>query len=371
MSVRALVTVSIAVAMSATMIGTATAGTHHKKKTTKVCHSANGIRVTKATVCKGLKFYKGKTITSYNIASIGGPFYDLVVAEQPLLEKYLGATVDVTSITTGNSVPGQNALAHSNPDGLTIGVLNTLNDVSLILTKTPGINFNPARLAFLSASGPSTQPLVALPGSGYNNWQDVYNGGKQGKLKMLTELSGTVNTLFRVWMGVMGFHPQWITGYSHLTQMVEGFLRGDGPLSIIGLSNSCNYIQGHKMIPLVINAVPPAGTNCRALVRHLPTWSQLAKKYGKTKKQQKLWTTLLDLNAVTGTPTVTQSGVAGYKVAALRAALKWVYKQGSFKKTMLFDGLNPEYVNPRHAKANYIRTVKLGGPITCYIKGTC
>ena len=350
-------------------LSSATAGT--KAPASKVCHSANGIRVTDPQVCKGLAFYKGKTMLSYNIASIGGPFYDLVVAEQPYLQQYLGATVNVTSITTGNSVPGQDALAASKPDGLTIGVLNTLNDASLILTKTPGINFNPARMAYLSGSGPSPQPLVVLPSSGYTTWQKVYDAGKAGTLKMLTQTSGTVNTLLRVWMGVLGIHPQWISGYSSLNNETTGLLRGDGPMAVIGLSNSCSYIIGNQFVPVAINNVPVVGTNCRKFVTSVPTWKQMAKTYGKTKAQQRLWQILLDLNSATGTPTVTQTGVAGYKIAALRAALKWTYAQSGFIQTNLTDGISPTYVDPVVAKTDYQNTIKYGQSVVCYIQGTC
>jgi hypothetical protein len=246
-----------------------------------------------------------------------------------------------------------------------------LNDASLILTKTPGINFNPARLAYLSGSGPSPQPLVATPSSGYTNWNQVYAAGKAGTLKILTQTSGTVNTMLRVWMGVLGIHPQWISGYSSLNLETTGLLRGDGPMAVIGLSNSCSYLIGNQFVALAVNNVPVVGTNCRKYVTSVPTWKQMAKTYAKTKAQKKLWNTLLDLNAATGTPTVTQTGVAGYKIAALRAALKWVYAQPSFIQTNLLDGINPTYVNPVVAKTDYLNTIKYGQPVVCYIQATC
>src|SRR5665213_2676333 len=91
------------------------------------CTTANGIKVTDAEVCKGLAFYKGTTLDFIEPASVGGPFDLQAEAEIPGLESYLGTTINETRITTGNSVPGQDALASSVPNGLTIGLLNPLN----------------------------------------------------------------------------------------------------------------------------------------------------------------------------------------------------------------------------------------------------
>ncbi len=339
---------------------------------TKRCVTANGVRVKDSSVCKGLAFYKGKTMTSYNIASIGGPFYDLVVAAQPYVAQYLGANVNILSITTGNSVPGQDSLAHATPDGLTYGVLNVLNDVSLVLTNTPGINFNPARLAYLAATGVASSPLLTLPTSGYHTFADLIAASKAGTLKVLTQTTGTANTILRTWFGIMGIKPQWISGYSSLSVENTGFLRNDGPIADISLSTSCGNIVANQEVPIAVNLIPPVGTNCRKFLLNVPTFKDLEKQYPpKTKKEKTLWATLFALSAASGTPFVTQTGVAGYKVDTLRAALKWTYAQPGFKSAMLAFGLNPTYTDPVVAKFNYINSIKNGASIVCYIQATC
>lgn len=341
-------------------------------KTAKPCHSANGIRVTDQGICKGLAFYHGQTINSYNIGSIGGPFDDLAIAEQTYLAAYLGATVNIVSYTTGNTIPGQDALAHAAPDGLSIGLLNPLNDIADILTNVPGISFNPARLAYLAQAGVSGSPLVALAGSGYTTFAQVVAAGQAGTLKILTQNTGTTNTILRTWMGVMGLKPQWITGYSKLADETTGLLRGDGPMADIDLSLSCSILQAGKVIALATNVVPPVGTNCRKYLAAVPTLKQLEAKYPpKTKKLKTQWATLLSLLSITGNPTVTQTSVSGYKINTLRAALKWVYAQPGFRSEMLQFGLNPTYVNPVQAKQSYITALNLGQSVACYVAQTC
>jgi hypothetical protein len=337
------------------------------------CVTANGVKIkANPQVCKGLAFYRGKTMSLINIASIGGPFYNVLVAEQPYLEQYLGlAGANITGITTGNSIPGQDLLAHATPDGLTIGVLNTLNDVSLLLTNTPGINFSPSRLAYLDATGPSASPLITTPNSGYSSWAQVYAACKAGTLKMLTQSSGTANTELRVWFGALGCRPQWVSGYSSLSIEFTGLLRGDGPIGDINLSTSCSSLQAHQTIALAVSSVPPLGTNCRAFLTSVPTWKLMAQQYGKTRAQRALWKILLTLNSASGTPTVTQTAVAGYKIEALRAALQWTAAQTGYKTAMYGFGLNPLYGNPVVAKTNYINLTKNAGPIACYIQATC
>lgn len=339
---------------------------------TKTCRTANGIKVTDALVCRGLAFYKGKTMTFVDIGSIGGPFYDPGVALQPLFKQYLGVTLNITPFPTGNSIPGQNYLAHATPDGLTIGMLNPLNDIQDILTNKPGIAFNPIRMAYLVQNGPNASPIIAGVGSGYTSFSQVVRDGKAGTLKMLTQNTGTLNTIQRTWMGVLGLHPQYIAGYASLASEVQGLVRGDGPMGLFDLSLACGMLQQGKAVVLATSIVPPAGTNCRKYLTNVPTLKQTQKLYPpKTKLQKTQWQTLLSLFAVTGNPTVTQTSVAGYKIQALRAAMKWAYAQQSYKTTMLNFGQNPTYHSPVQAKLAYATALKLGHSVVCYINGTC
>ena len=117
--------------------------------------------------------------------------------------------------------------------------------------------------------------------------------------------------------------------------------------------------------------VPPPGTKCRSNVASAPTYKQLEKMFPpKTKKQKQQWASLNALVAATGTPIVTQTAVPGYKVATLRAALKWTFKQPGFRSSMLNFGLNPTPGNPVQAKKNYQSLLGYGKAILCYIPGS-
>ena len=363
--------VAAAAAMSSIVI-TGPVSASSSAKTPSHCTTANGIKVRDPLVCKGLAFYRGQTLTDFDISSVGSAFYDETVAVQPLVAAYLGATVNVPIYSIGNTIPGQDAMASSVPNGLSFGILNVLNDASLILTNTPGINFNPARLAFLSGTQVNSTPFITQPSTSFKSFADVLAANKAGSLKVLTETTGTINTYLRVWFGVEGIKPQWVTGYSSLSQYTAGFVRGDGPLADISLSSSCPLLIGGQAVALATNTVPPVGTNCRKYLAAVPTLKDLYKEYPPTTKAQRnLWQILFALNNDQGYPFATQTGVPAYKVDTLRAALKWAYAQPSFRSQMLANGLNPNYVDPVIAKNNFRALISNGAKITCYIEATC
>ena len=341
-------------------------------KSVKSCHSANGVKITDPLVCKGLAFYKGKTMNFISPGSVGGPFDLQVEGEIPSMQAFLGATINETRITTGNTITGQDALAAAAPDGLTIGLLNSLEDAVLILEHQPGINFNPYRMAYLSGTNALPMVLMALPNKGYKTFADWMAAAKRGSLKMVTQATGSENTVFRTVAAATGGitsanSPAWVSGYTKLTDEITGFLRDDAPVGYLNLSNTCNILQSKQAVPLAINEIPAVGTSCRNLLVHVPTFADIATKYAKTSAQKTLFATAQAMNALTGNPTVTQTSVSGYKIAALRAALQWTYKQPSFKQLMLNNGIGSEYIDPIAAKQLYETAVKFGKTVVCYI----
>jgi tripartite-type tricarboxylate transporter receptor subunit TctC len=359
----------VVLASVGTIVAPASAATAQKAKS---CKTANGIKVTNTEVCKGLAFYKGQTMTFIEPASVGGPFDLQAEAEIPGLQSYLGATINETRITTGNSIPGQDSLAAAPPTGLTIGLLNPLNDASLILENQPGINFNPYRMAYLAGTAPPAVVLQALPSSGITNFSKFLAGAKAGTVRVVTQATGSENTVFRAEMAALGGiknagSSQWVTGYTSLTLEITGFLRNDAPTGYLNLSNTCTLLQGNQSVALATNNIPPPGTDCRKYLTGVPTLADLAKTYAKTTTDKTLFKTAETLNDLTGNPTVTQTAVAGDKVDALRAALQWVYQQQSFKSDMLNNGMSPGYISPTAAKQLYETALTLGKTVICYV----
>lgn len=344
-----------------------------KKSKSGSCTSANGIKFKdNPSVCKGLAFYRGQTLTFVEPGSVGGAFDLQAIAEIPGLESFLGANINELRITTGSSIPGQDYLAAATPTGLTIGLLNPLNDASLLLEGTSALNFNPARMAYLSGGGPAEDALIVNSSAGATTFGGFLATAKAGTAKNITEATGTTVTIFRTLMAATGgitsvASPEWVTGFTSTSQEVMGFVQHDGSSMYIPLGNECSLIEGGQATAIMTTFVPPVGTLCRKYLTGVPTLADLAKTYGTTKASKKMFSTLRDLLKLTGLPTATQTSVAGYKIQALRAALQWDYRQPTLKSTMLASDIDPVYQNPVEAKQFYIDAITAGKSVACYL----
>jgi len=127
------------------------------------------------------------------------------------MAEYLHATSVVENVPQGNTIPGSDQIAAATPDGLTLGLLNPVSDASLVLTNTPGLNFNPERLGYIAENAGGASALVVSNSSPYQTFADLKNSPTP--INMLTEASGSANTVLRAWMGVMGVKVHWISGY--------------------------------------------------------------------------------------------------------------------------------------------------------------
>jgi tripartite-type tricarboxylate transporter receptor subunit TctC len=320
---------------------------------------------TSSALKKGLAFYKGQTITIIEPGATGAIFDLIARTEATYLGQYLHATVNVRDVTIGNTIPGQNDTASAPPDGLTLGLLNMGNDAGLALTHSPGVSFNPAKMQFIAANAPSATLMIASVSSPYKSFADIQHANPPAKILM--ENTGTVDNLIASLFGILGIRHQWLTGYTSIGTYVQGFVRGDGPIMVTNLQATGKLVAAGKARSILVNAVPPPGTLYRQYTLGIPTFASLENRYPpKTAKQKTEWAALNAFIGATSTPLVTQPGVAAYKVAALRAAAVWMFKQPGFKSQILADGQNPSYVSPAAARNDYLTTVRAGRVLAPY-----
>lgn len=321
------------------------------------CRSGAGTKLS-GSACTGLGFYKGKTLT-IDAATVGGGFDTTARVLAPALSKYLQATVNVVNYPGGAGVPPQNAAAGAVPDGLTIGFLFPLSSAIGKLMNIPDINFNPKHEAFLAGTGPSVQVLVANPNSKYKSFNSLKDPGVPADT--LTEGGGTTYDTLVLLKTMFNLNLHFVTGYSSVGLVLQGFIRGDGPVSIGSLSNLGPAIAGGKALPLAVTAKVPPGTDYRSQLVNTPTIAQLlAKLPAKTKQQKNEKLAFADLLANTGQPIFTQGTVPAARVAALRAALKWAYTQPSVKSGLLAKGDTDVWVPPVKAKTEYDDSLTFG-----------
>lgn len=335
----------------------------------KSCRSANGIKVTNSAVCKGLAFYKGKTIM-FNSGTPAGTFDLTARALTPALERYLGATIDVVDIAGTGSIKTQDTTNGSIANGLTIGQLNAVGDAELSITGQPGLNFNPVHVPFVGGTGSSPDVLISTTGpGGFANFAALK--ASTSKVRELVQVGGTNTALLNILNGVLGMHEQMLYGYGNVAAILSGFDRGDGPVTVTTLPFAGALIQAHQAVALAVTSKVPLGMDYRSLVDNAPTFSQILNKYpAKTKALKKQYASLISMANETGFPMIVPDHFPANDLATMRAALQWAFTQSSTKEALLNAGVGDTYLSAIQAKNTYIESVKLGAGLAPYLAGS-
>lgn len=343
-------TVGVAVGLPATM---ASASRAHR--------ASPAITVLK----KGQKYYAGKTITFVAPDSPGGGFDQWARNVAPYLAKYLKATVNVTNIPAGNTVAGQDTVAHSTPNGLTVGWMNAGPDVENTVLGLPALNFNPQREAILGATAPGQTAVVILntPACAqYKSFDSLVNGSSSAtKIKETLQTTGTGTFLMLMLNSAFGIQYQPITGYQSTSAQTAGFSRGDGCLDELPAATADALVTGGKARAILLSAPFQQGAQIASHFAGVPTAAQEYAKYKKSitasKARTAAWATFLDIQNSTRiffAPIAT--------TAPERAALTW-----AFQKSMTDAGLialaqsqgNPVgQISASQAQASYVQFLK-------------
>lgn len=322
-------------------------------------------------VQQGLAFYRGKTLTIIVSATVGGP-YDLYTrALQPYLSSYLHASVNIENISAGGAAPGENDMASAKPDGLTAGLLQLFTPMSQILTGQQVLNFNVDRLAWIAAMGPTPQILVAAPSSPYTTLSALVHS--PAPVRIIASINtGLDGGLERALLGLLHVNAQFLSGYSAVTQEVVGLQRGDGPVTMLPIATVGPLLAGGQAVGLINTIVPSPGASYRAQVLHIPLYPAVFKRFPPRTPAEKA--DVAGLEYLASSPSgllALQSGAAGAKVAALRAAVVWAFKQPGLRAQLATDGEDTAYIDPVQAKASFAASLRNTKGLACYVEQTC
>jgi tripartite-type tricarboxylate transporter receptor subunit TctC len=296
-----------------------------------------------------VSYFHGKTITMIAPDNPGGSFDQWSRLIAPAMGKYLGATVNVENIPAGNTVVGQNTLAHSQPNGLTIGWMNAIEDVSFSIgAGSGGVNFDPADLDMIAAPGQNISVWVTDPSSSYKSWQSIVDAA--GPVNTLDVTSGTADLYERAVYGAYGVKSKIVTGYESSKLLAAGFLRHDAPVAEEEFTVFADAISAGQARPVLTSNSPPSGTKSLAGV---PTIAQIAKQFppktaaGQAALQEVV--SLTNLGAILFAPAGTPAG----EQAALQAAAKSAFTSASVAKQEVTEGLTPGYFSGQQTETEY------------------
>lgn len=304
-----------------------------------------------ALLTQGKKFYRGKTITIIAPDAPGGGFDQYARALGPVVGTYLHASVDITNIAPANTITGQDAFAAANPDGLTIGMINPGADILNEISNTPGVNFNPLRVAFLGASGGGATEYSCLTSSGITSMSQVITSTKPISEVIVT--TGTQTIEMRLVNASFGFPTDVITGYTSTHSEVQGYERGDGNCSVLGIGDVATFIAAGKATILMRTADVNKGTAYYGEQATAPYFSKLEQQYpAKTNRERLARVALLALGTV-GHQFNVQTKVSEDKVLALRAAFQFAFENKSVQSLLLSEGNEVGFVNGLQTKLDY------------------
>ncbi|HET9731489.1 MAG TPA: hypothetical protein VFP54_02335 [Acidimicrobiales bacterium] len=276
-----------------------------------------------------VSYFKGKTITLIAPDKPGGGFDNWARTIAPYMAQYLHATINIHNIPAGNTIVGQNTLATSSPNGLTIGWLNLVEDVSDKAAGVSGIQFDPTKMAIIGATAPIPVVVVDRHAAPYTSFAALASA--PGPVKTITQTKGSTALIERVVMAAFGVKTKYIAGYESSADLKAGFSRGDGDVAVDNVSAFGPLITGGTARPLLITSQVPSTSNLASALNGVPTVDQYSAQHPPVaaaaqalKAVMALYTYNVALAAPPGTP--------ANEVAALQAAMQWAMQQPGAQK---------------------------------------
>jgi len=250
----------------------------------------------KTPLQQGQAYFHGKNITFVSPDGAGSNFDILARLIAPVLSRYLGANVVVEDLTAGNGVTAFNTIAHSNPDGLTIGWLNPSVALEDLLQGIPGVSFNPSHVSMLGATPGPDSFLCAAPSTGIKTFKQLQSNTGTS-LKWLAPSSGSAFFSAKMLPLVFGLKTQTISAYSGSSAAQTGFLRGDGQVYYSsGASLGPVVTQGKCNLLAVTTPEPKDNANYSISTgAGVPDLLSLIKKFKPTNGLQKAAKTAMTL----------------------------------------------------------------------------
>ena len=308
--------------------------------------SSSNVSAKTASSPSGKAYFKGKTITFIAPDAPGAQDDTIMRIVAAGVGKYLGCNVKVSNVPQGNTMPGQDEAASAEPNGLTIGYLNVASDLDAKVSGKPGINFNLDKVEFLGSPPAPYNVMVSSPTSPYKSIQDVLSSTTP--VKVLEPASGGATATVKVFISAYKANIQLVTGYANSSALVQGFLRGDGPVTDTAEKPLISAIASGKAIPILQMGSPDNNPSSRVYIelKNVPTLKQLyASDPPSTQSGKSLLKALINYRSIPQQWLFVPSGTPANIVATLRKAMKAALLSASSQKKLESEGLATGYIS--------------------------
>lgn len=319
---------------------------------------------------QGMAFYKGQTIT-LNIPTAAGAGFDVDSRYLvPGLQSFLQANINVVDYSSGASIPGQDATAHANPNGLTIGLLETATDITLTATNQLGLNFNPAREVFLGGFPLTTGLLIDHVSDPYSSIISLRSATTANPATICEVTNNSSAIQINLVFKALGIHFRTVTGFTNSTTEESGWNQGDCQMVFVSDAGLAPFVKKGVGRALATSNVEPSTFVYYQQLQGVPLFKTLmTQTKGLTageKKSAKF--ALIALN----TPTTLFAAPAATKAdryLALQAAFKYVLHTQIVKNELEDRGEDAGYVSPASEKASYLVATKEMAAAARYAEG--
>lgn len=309
---------------------------------------------------QGRAYYAGKTIEFIAPASVGSGTDIEARALAVSMSNYLHASINVVDISTGGTIAGQDTLAASQPNGLTIGTYTLTTDYYDLITKAPATNFNPEHEVVLGGLPNNDSVIMTQSASNVSSFSSLLNATQANPVKVLVN-NGLGALTFRLMGRALGLNLQFIP-YANSAALVQGFIRGDSSIATSSIAPVLPYItsgQARVVATTRLSRSTPANDLTYSIVHNAPDIPQLLKQYPpKTALEQRAAKFLSGfagvLDIVYGAPTKTPPA----EVAALTAALKFGLNDPATHTIFTSQGKSNAYIAPSVIKSDYATALK-------------
>lgn len=197
-------------------------------------------------------FYEGQVMTFIVSTKPGGGYdtYGRLIAQY--MQKYLpGSTIVVKNIPGAGQITGTNELYMSKPDGLTIGITNTVGIITAQLRKEEGVKYDVSKFTWLGTI--AQQPLVLFVGSNSKfagmTLQQIRDSGKE--IVLASPGLGTANHIVsRVLASAFNLKMKLVSGYGGQSEELA-IMRGEVDGTVGSYDSWRNMLEQGVVKPVV------------------------------------------------------------------------------------------------------------------------
>jgi tripartite-type tricarboxylate transporter receptor subunit TctC len=267
-------------------------------------------------------FYKGKVITFIVPYKTGGGYDTWSRMITPGIKAYTGANVVIKNIPGAGSLVGTNKVYVSDPNGLTIGILNTPGSMQSQLTGLRGAKFDLLKFTWLARLTAEQRVLCVGSKSKYRTVEAMRQSSHTFKFGVTG--IGSPSFLDASLIGkAMKFKTQIITGYGGSREVDLAIIRGELDAMVGSYSSLYPVIKSKDLIPVVQH-----GNSKMPGLANVPNVYDVP---GVAEKDKQLLDIVVAIFS-SGRSVVAPPGLSPERAAFLRAAIKTSLEDPQFIK---------------------------------------